>query len=127
MEDQVQQGVVTAVPNQSPVGLSPLQQQAVLYAGVSFAVCCGIVFVNSSPLVRNAGFFAKVAAILLGTGLATIGALIGNALRQAVAPDAVFTSGGFWSLLWTKVFWKWGPQTIGMLIGAFFGVAVVVK
>jgi hypothetical protein len=127
MEDQAQQDTVAIGGDQATAGLTPFQLEAAIYAVVALFMCCVAVFVNNSPIVRNAGFFAKFFAIVVGTGLGTIGALIGNALRKAVHPDAVWTSGGFWSLLWTKVFWQWGPQTIGMVGGVFIGVAVVLK
>jgi hypothetical protein len=103
MEDQVQQESAVLVAPASAKSLSPLQQEAVIYAIV-----------------------AKVFAILVGTGLGALGALIGNALRKAVHPDAVWTTGGFWALMWVKVFWKWGPQTIGMAAGTFIGIALVI-
>jgi hypothetical protein len=127
MEQEAQQNTAAQGDAQVSAGLTPLQLEAAIYAVVALVMCCVAVFVNNSPLLRSAGFFAKFFAIVLGTGLGTIGALVGNALRKAVHPDAVWTSGGFWSLLWTRIFWKWGPQTIGMVIGVLVGVAVVVK
>jgi 6-pyruvoyl-tetrahydropterin synthase len=97
-----------------------------LHVVVTVALTCFFVFVNNAPAIRHASFFMKVLGILAGTALGTIGALIGNALRKAVHPDAVFTTGGFWSLVWVKVFWKWGPQTIGMCVGSLVAIGLVV-
>lgn len=126
MEEQVQQGKV-AVSNNGGVGLSPLMVQAIIYAVVAFIMACFVVFMNNAPAIKYAGIMAKILAMIVATGAGAVGALIGNALRLAVHPDAVFTTGGFWSLLWTKVFWKWGPQTIGMAIGVFVAVGLVLK
>jgi len=94
---------------------------------MAMAFSCFAVFVNNAPIIREAGIFAKLFAIVVGTVLGTIAALVGNALRKAVQPDAVWTTGGFWSLLWTKVFWRWGPQAIGMFGGVLIGIAMVLK
>lgn len=126
MEEQVQQGQV-AVSTDESAGLSPLMVQAIIYAVVAFFMACFVVFVNNAPAVKNAGVLAKILAIIVATGVGALGALLGNALRLAVHPDAVFTMGGFWSLLWIKVFWKWGPQTIGMVAGVFIAAAMVLK
>ncbi len=126
MEEQVQQ-VQVAASNAEVPGLSPLMLQAIIYAVVAFILACFVVFINNAPAIKYAGMLVKILAIVVATGTGAVGALIGNALRLAVHPDAVFTSGGFWSLLWTKVFWKWGPQTIGMLVGIFLAVGLVFK
>jgi hypothetical protein len=126
MEEQVQQEATEVGPG-APAALTPLQQEVVVYGIVALILTCLAVFINNSPMVRDAGFFAKLFAIIVGTGLGTVCAMIGNALRKAVHPDAIWTSGGFWSLLWARVFWKWGPQTIGMFIGLFVGIAMVLK
>jgi hypothetical protein len=79
---------------------------------------------NTSPLVLGAGFFAKAFGIVLGTVLGTLGALLGDALRRFVMPSFTFTSGGFFSLLLIRIFWLVGPQMIGLLLGAIFGVSL---
>ena len=40
-----------------------------------------------------------------------------NRIRLWIKPTAVFTTGGFMSLLWIKVFWTWGPQAVGIVVG----------
>jgi hypothetical protein len=97
-----------------------------MFAVIALVMTCTWVFMNNSPLVRSASFFAKLFAILVGTGLGTICGLIGNALRKFAHPNAVWTSGGFWSLIWVKVFWRLGPQTIGLLVGTLIGIALVI-
>ena len=125
MEDQTQQDAGALSPADPSTALSPLQQEAILYAVLALLISCFVVYANKASMVRDAGFVAKILAVLAGSALGTIGALVGNALRKAAHPDAVWTSGGFWSLLWTKVFWRIGPQTIGLLIGIFLGPAIV--
>ena len=53
--------------------------------------------------------------------------LIGDAIRKFAHPDAVFTGGGMLSLIWIKVFWKVGPQVIGLFIGVMLGCALVLR
>ena len=82
---------------------------------------------NNSPLVLGASFFTKTCAVLLGTGLGLVGALIGSAIRNFVRPDSFYTTGGFFQILWIKVFWLCGPQTIGLAIGVAIGVVLVLQ
>tara|TARA_R110001592_G_scaffold199938_4_gene448583 strand:+ start:620 stop:991 length:372 start_codon:yes stop_codon:yes gene_type:complete len=82
---------------------------------------------NTSPLVLGAGTLAKIFAVLVGVILGTAGALLGDALRRFARPSAVFTRGGFFSLVWIKVFWSVGPQLIGLFGGVFLGAALVLR
>lgn len=82
---------------------------------------------NTSPLVLGASTAAKVFAVIVGILLGTVGALLGDALRRFARPSAVFTQGGFFSLIWIRVFWAFGPQVIGLVIGVFVGVALVLR
>lgn len=82
---------------------------------------------NNSALVLGAGTGAKVLAVVLGVILGTAGALFGDALRRFARPSAVFTQGGFFSLIWIKVFWSIGPQVIGLIGGVLIGIALVLK
>ena len=52
---------------------------------------------------------------------------LGDALRRFARPSAFFTQGGFFSLIWIRVFWAIGPQVVGLVIGVFVGVALVLK
>ncbi|GMQ55541.1 hypothetical protein [Halopseudomonas aestusnigri] len=94
-------------------------------AALAFAIF--IIINNTSPLVTSASLPAKIFAVIVGAALGTGAALVGDALRRAVMPSAVYTQGGFFSLLWIKVFWKVGPQVIGLLIGVFLGTALVLQ
>lgn len=94
-------------------------------AAVVFSILC-IVF-NNSPLVLGAGFFAKFLAVIVGSVLGLIGALLGDAIRKFAHPDAVYTNGGILNLIWIKVFWLMGPQVIGLLAGVFIGCAIVLR
>jgi len=80
---------------------------------------------NDSAAVLEAGFFAKCFAVILGTAVGLLGAVLGNAIRRFAQPDMVYTNGGFFQLIWIKVFWNIGPQVIGLFIGVFVGCAVI--
>jgi len=71
------------------------------------------------------GFLRGLGALLLFSVLAPVAATIGNFLRKALKPTAVFTSEGFWGLLKVKVFWAIGPQCVGIAI-AFALASLVV-
>jgi len=107
--------------------MSSTQRIAAIWAAVAFIVACILTFNNSSYMVVRAGFFMKMVAILVGTGLGTAGAMLGDALRRFTKPDAFFTSGGMGSILKTKLFWMVGPQLIGMVIGVMLGASFVLK
>jgi hypothetical protein len=89
-----------------------------------WAIILSIVMIIFVEFPNSPGFFSKVFAVILGTVLGTIGAIIGDAIRKFAIPDSIFTGGGITSLVKAKLFWKIGPQTIGVLIGVFFGVSI---
>lgn len=82
-------------------------------------------FINITLLLFNLfsskgvshGIWEWVAIIFFGTIFSTIGASIGNFLREIAHPDAILTNGGLYEILKTKIFWAIGPQSIGWLIG----------
>lgn len=82
---------------------------------------------NNSYMVLTAGFFAKFFAVIVGTLLGTLGAFIGETLRNFARPDSFFTNGGFFNIIFIKVFWMCGPQLIGMFIGIALGCSLVLK
>lgn len=102
--------------------------QTVILWGIAALVLAilGCTF-NTSPMVLRAGFFAKFFAVVLGTGLGLAGALLGDALRKFAHPDSVYTNGGFFQLIWIKVFWTCGPQVIGLGIGVALGCSLILK
>ena len=67
--------------------------------------------------------FASIASIPTGF----IGVLLGDLLRRLVIPDIVFTTGGFFQLLKTRLFWMCGPQLIGMVIGIALVAGQILK
>jgi putative Mn2+ efflux pump MntP len=93
------------------------------------ALALGILSVtfNTSAMVLGAGLLAKCFAVVVGTVLGWIGAVVGDAIRKFAHPDAVFTSGGLLSLLWIKIFWRVGPQLIGLVAGVMVGCALVLR
>lgn len=107
--------------------ISPLVQSFVLWGTVSLVFGVFVVWVNNAPMVLRSGFLLKVFAILVGTGLGATGAVIGDALRKFTLPDAMFTTGGMGRILWLKLFWRVGPQIIGMGIGTILGISVVLS
>lgn len=98
-----------------------------LWGGLAFGIAIIACTFNNSQMVLQAGFFAKLFAVIVGTGLGLGGALIGDAIRKFAHPDAVFTSGGIFQLLWIKVFWRIGPQVIGLLLGVMLGCSMVLR
>jgi len=80
---------------------------------------------NTSGLVLGAGGFQKSIAVICGIVIGTLGALLGDALRRFARPNSVFTRGGFFQLIWIKVFWSIGPQCIGLVIGVSLGESLI--
>lgn len=103
------------------------KQSAILWGLAALALSIVTCTFNNSGLVLSASLFAKIMAVCAGTIAGTLGALIGDALRRAVHPDMVFTNGGFFSLLGIKLFWMAGPQLIGLGIGTFLAITLVLK
>lgn len=116
-------------PDDDIEGSEPLPFQATIIGWSIAAVALSIFSVtfNNSYMVLSAGFFAKFFAVIVGSVLGLIGALIGDSLRRFTRPTAFFTTGGFFSLMFIKLFWLAGPQLIGLFIGAFLGVSLVLS
>lgn len=114
-----------AVKNQAESEGVALSKEVIGWGVAAFLLALLMISKNTAPSVLAAGFFAKFFAFLVGTVMGWAGALIGNALRKFVQPDSVFTSGGFFHLLWVKVFWALGPQLIGLVIGTAIGMGLV--
>lgn len=93
------------------------------------AVVLAVVFVtiNNAPIVVRAGLMTKVFAVLAGTVLGTVFALIGDGIRRYARPDMIVTNGGLFSLVGTKLFWQVGPQLIGLIAGVALGESLVLK
>ena len=104
-----------------------VERTMLIWAGLSLALAILMCTVNSSALVLRAGFFLKLIAIIVGAVLGLIGAHLGDAIRKFAQPDAVFTSGGMIQIIWVKVFWRIGPQVIGLVLGVAIGVSLVLK
>jgi len=99
----------------------------VLWGAVALVVAIVFCTANNSAMVLGAGFSAKLLAILIGTLFGWVGAMIGDALRKIAQPDAVFTSGGLLQLAGLKLFWKIGPQSIGVVLGVALGCVLVLR
>lgn len=102
------------------------QELIALWAGVALIFAIIMVVKNNSYMVLRAGFFLKLLAVIAGTLTGTVGALLGEGFRRFAQPDAVITSstGG---LIWAKLFWKAGPQLIGMFVGVAFGASMTLS
>ena len=97
--------------------LSSIQKSAIGWGIAALVLAIIMVSYNNSAMVLGAGVMAKIFAAIVGTVTGTIGALIGDAIRRFAKPDMMFTSGGMGSLIWIKLFWMMGPQTVGLVIG----------
>lgn len=104
---------------------SHVSGSVMLWGIISIAVAIISVAVNDSSMVRGAGFFAKTFGVILGSVLGLIGALIGDALRKFAMPTRYFTNGGFFSLIFLRLFWMAGPQVIGLMVGVVLGCSLV--
>jgi hypothetical protein len=62
------------------------------------------------------GFFRPFFFILLSIILAPLAAVLGNAIRKFSQPDTVVAGPGIGTYILTKLFWKIGPQLIGVCI-----------
>lgn len=103
----------------------PVSKTVVIWSLLAIVFSIIAVTFNNAQMVLGAGFFAKFFAVIAGSILGLIGALAGDAIRKFARPDSVYTNGGFFQLIWIKVFWAIGPQVIGMLLGALIGVSQV--
>ncbi|WP_448653547.1 hypothetical protein ACSHWC_10480 [Pseudomonas fluorescens] len=106
---------------------SAISQTVILWGIAALVLAIVMCTFNNSAMVLRAGFFAKFFAVALGTALGLAGALLGDVLRKFAHPDSVYTNGGFFQLIWIKVFWACGPQVIGLGIGVALGCSLVLK
>jgi hypothetical protein len=111
----------------SSLGRKPVNGAAIGWGIAALVIATlGCTF-NNSPMVLRAGIFAKLFAVIVGTGLGLLGALIGDAIRRFAQPDFILTNGGMASLIWIRIFWKIGPQAIGLFVGVAIGCAMVLR
>jgi hypothetical protein len=107
--------------------ISQVQKSVVIWGIAAFAFAILAVTQNTSAMVLGASFFGKFFGVIVGTVLGTVGALIGDAIRRFAHPDGVITDGGMGTIIWIKLFWKAGPQIIGLVIGVCLGVSLVLN
>lgn len=98
-----------------------------LWAIAAFITAVVMCTRNNSAMVLGAGFFAKCFAVIVGTILGLLGALAGDAIRRFARPDFIFTTGGFAHLIWIKIFWRIGPQLVGLFLGVALGSSLVLR
>ena len=106
---------------------SPVNQALVIWCAIAFILSIVMCTFNSSAMVLGASFFAKFLAVIVGSVLGLVGAVIGDAIRKFARPNSVHTNGCFLSLIWIKVFWNIGPQVIGLGIGVALGCSLVLR
>ena len=114
-------------PSPSEDSLPPFNPGLIGWGVAALALGILSVTFNTSAMVLGAGLLAKCFAVVLGTVLGWIGAVVGDAIRKFAHPDAVYTNGGLLSLLWIKIFWRVGPQLIGLVAGVMVGCALVLR
>lgn len=95
---------------------------AVVTVVISFIIC----FVNTK-LPGHPGFFLKFFGSLICVIPGFIGFLVGDYIRKFTIPDMIITNGGMSSIAKQKLFWLFGPQIIGIVIGIAFGASQFFK
>lgn len=106
---------------------SPAKVNAVLWGVAALVLAIVFCTLNNSPLVLRASFMTKIFAVLAGTALGTVLALVGDGIRRYARPDMIVTNGGLFSLVGSKLFWQVGPQLIGLFAGVALGETLVLK
>ena len=94
----------------------------VLTVIISFAFC----FITNAN-GHYYGFGRRLLASILSIPTGFIGAMIGDLIRRFAIPDIVFTSGGMFQLIKTKLFWLCVPQLVGMIIGIALVAGMMLK
>lgn len=112
--------------NDSVEELTPDQILKIFWLLAAFVIAIISCVYNNSTMVLTAGFFVKSFAVVVGTILGFIGACMGDAIRKFAMPDAFFSSGMI-DTIKTKLFWFCGPQLIGLFIGVFLGMSLVLS
>lgn len=79
---------------------------------------------GDDPELEEVTFWKFLLLIIIVTLFTYVGAIIGDLLRRFVAPSMVFTSGGFFALLWSRIFWAIGPQVVGVFLGVWIGLGI---
>lgn len=85
------------------------------------------VYVTKTVIISEANWFAKATGFLVCSGFAYIGIVIGVAIRNALLPDYIITTGGTTSLIKTRLFWAYAFQIGGAIIGAILASALWFK
>lgn len=104
-----------------------LLNSVIIWGIAAFVLSILMVSFNNSSMVINASIWLKIAAVIVGAPLGLVGALLGDAIRKFAAPDMYFTTGGMGQLIWLRIFWSIGPQSIGLLIGVALGCSLILS
>ena len=84
----------------------------IIWFAVSLVMSITIVSMTRSSL----GFFRAFFFILLSIILGPLAAVIGNSIRKFSQPDTILVGPGIGVFILAKIFWKIGPQLIGVCI-----------
>ncbi len=120
--DEFDTDVVNTTDDQ---GSSDISSTLIIWGIAAIVLSILMIINNTSGQVLGAGWFQKSIAVICGAAIGTLGALAGDAIRKFARPNAVFTNGGFFQLIWIKVFWSIGPQSIGLIIGVSLGESLI--
>lgn len=91
-----------------------------------FLICAAIFVVLTLMALFSSsvhiGFLGYLAMPVVGTFWTTVGVAGGDAFRRFVMPDVMFAADAL-EMFRKRVFWLWGPQVIGWIMGymAFTG------
>ena len=105
--------------------MNDIEKVGLCWTIAALLFCIFSIVVNTSSMVLGAGLFAKIFAVIVGTLLGSIGAMLGDSIRRFAKPDMFLTNGGIGSIIGIKLFWMAGPQVIGLLIGSLVGISLV--
>lgn len=118
---------LTQIPDDQEASDMQISKAVIGWGIAAIALSIFMCVSNNSAMVLGASFGAKFLAVIVGSVFGLIGALVGDAIRKFAHPDAVFTNGGIFQLIWTKLFWLCGPQLVGLVVGSLLGCTLVLK
>ena len=96
-------------------------QRFIKYFVICFILMLVVIIYNVVKGNYIGGFGAGLGFLIIMTLTTTIGAFIGDSIRRWLMPSFVFTREGALGLAKAKLFWAFGPQIIGWIIGMIAG------
>ena len=91
-----------------------------LHLFTQHALVTFVVVLIGYPLISHSSFSltSKLFVAVFSLVCAPVGIILGDKFRQFAAPDA-FLASGMMDIFWKKLFFMYGPQIIGGVIGVF--------